>query len=178
LRHIGRCPRFADYVNQTYAPWLSTSGKKPATVSSEWYTSAAVVLLDCGEPAPGQNQDLESVQKLLPILAGAPPGPMRGACLPRRRRQTRQGVNPLRYSTDRATKQMARRRLEGAWRPALDRADRLLLIRHGGSVPDQEKPFKMNLISMFCDRDGLRDALRACGGPHSVANRSGVSFRR
>ncbi len=34
---------------------------------------------------------LGSVQKLLPILAGAPPGQMRGACLPRRRRQAGKG---------------------------------------------------------------------------------------
>ncbi|HRY52171.1 MAG TPA: tyrosine-type recombinase/integrase, partial [Candidatus Paceibacterota bacterium] len=33
--HIGRCPRFADYVNQTYAPWLATSDKSPATKASE-----------------------------------------------------------------------------------------------------------------------------------------------
>jgi len=36
---------------------------------------------------PGQG----SVQKLLPVLAGAPPGQMRGP---------REGVYPLRYSTD------------------------------------------------------------------------------
>ena len=39
------------------------------------------------------------MQKLLPLLAGAPPGQMRGP---------REGVYPLRYSTDRGTKQMAR----------------------------------------------------------------------
>ena len=39
------------------------------------------------------------MQELLPILAGAPPGQMRGS---------REGVYPQRYSTDRGTKQMAR----------------------------------------------------------------------
>ncbi|HSA03557.1 MAG TPA: hypothetical protein P5055_22755, partial [Candidatus Paceibacterota bacterium] len=43
------------------------------------------------------------MQKLIPVLAGAPPGQMRGP---------REGVYPLRYSTDRGTKQMA------WWRPA------------------------------------------------------------
>lgn len=35
LRHIGRCPSFADYVDQTYQQRLATSGKKPSTLVSE-----------------------------------------------------------------------------------------------------------------------------------------------
>lgn len=32
LRHVGRCPRFSDYVEQTYEKRLATSGKKPDTM--------------------------------------------------------------------------------------------------------------------------------------------------
>jgi integrase len=35
LRHIGRCPRFSDYVEQTYENRLTTSGKKPDTQVTE-----------------------------------------------------------------------------------------------------------------------------------------------
>ena len=35
LRHIGRCPKFADYVEQTYETRLATSGKKPDTMVTE-----------------------------------------------------------------------------------------------------------------------------------------------
>jgi integrase len=35
LRHIGRCPKFADYVEQTYENRLATSGKKPDTMVTE-----------------------------------------------------------------------------------------------------------------------------------------------
>ncbi|MBI2926409.1 MAG: tyrosine-type recombinase/integrase [Verrucomicrobia bacterium] len=35
LRHIGRCPKFADYVEQTYLSRLATSGKKPDTHVTE-----------------------------------------------------------------------------------------------------------------------------------------------
>src|SRR5208337_1856226 len=35
LRHIGWCPKFSDYVDQTYAQRLATSGKKPDTLVTE-----------------------------------------------------------------------------------------------------------------------------------------------
>lgn len=35
LRHIGRCPKFADYVEDTYKKRLKTSGKKPDTITTE-----------------------------------------------------------------------------------------------------------------------------------------------
>jgi integrase len=35
LRHIGRCPKFSDYVAQTYEQRLATSGKKPDTLVTE-----------------------------------------------------------------------------------------------------------------------------------------------
>ena len=35
LRHIGRCPKFSDYVEQTYEKRLATSGKKPDTMVTE-----------------------------------------------------------------------------------------------------------------------------------------------
>jgi integrase len=35
LRHIGRCPKFSDYVEQTYQMRLATSGKKPDTLVTE-----------------------------------------------------------------------------------------------------------------------------------------------
>jgi integrase len=35
LRHIGRCPKFSDYVEQTYEKRLATSGKKPDTQVTE-----------------------------------------------------------------------------------------------------------------------------------------------
>jgi integrase len=35
LRHIGRCPKFSDYVEQTYENRLATSGKKPDTMVTE-----------------------------------------------------------------------------------------------------------------------------------------------
>ena len=35
LRHIGRCPKFADYVEKTYKKRLDTSGKKPDTLVTE-----------------------------------------------------------------------------------------------------------------------------------------------
>jgi len=35
LRHIGRCPNFSDYVEQTYEERLATSGKKPDTMVTE-----------------------------------------------------------------------------------------------------------------------------------------------
>ena len=35
LRHIGRCPKFADYVTETYDPRLAASGKKPDTLVTE-----------------------------------------------------------------------------------------------------------------------------------------------
>ncbi len=35
LRHIGRCPVFSDYVDQTYESRLATSGKKPDTMVTE-----------------------------------------------------------------------------------------------------------------------------------------------
>jgi len=35
LRHIGRCPTFADYVTATYDPRLAASGKKPDTLVTE-----------------------------------------------------------------------------------------------------------------------------------------------
>ncbi|MFZ0827266.1 MAG: site-specific integrase [Verrucomicrobiia bacterium] len=35
LRHIGRCPKFSDYVDETYEQRLATSGKKPDTLVTE-----------------------------------------------------------------------------------------------------------------------------------------------
>jgi integrase len=35
LRHIGRCPKFADYVRETYEQRLATAGKKPGTLVTE-----------------------------------------------------------------------------------------------------------------------------------------------
>lgn len=35
LRHVGRCPKFSDYVDQTYENRLATSGKKPDTLVTE-----------------------------------------------------------------------------------------------------------------------------------------------
>lgn len=35
LRHIGRSPEFAEYLDQTYLPLLAGSGKKPATITTE-----------------------------------------------------------------------------------------------------------------------------------------------
>jgi integrase len=35
LRHIGRCPKFSDYVQETYEKRLATSGKKPDTLVTE-----------------------------------------------------------------------------------------------------------------------------------------------
>ena len=35
LRHIGRCPNFADYVEEIYEQRLATSGKKPDTMVTE-----------------------------------------------------------------------------------------------------------------------------------------------
>lgn len=35
LRHIGQCPKFADYLEQTYFPRLAASGKKPDTLVTE-----------------------------------------------------------------------------------------------------------------------------------------------
>ena len=35
LRHTGRCPKFSDYVAQTYEQRLATSGKKPDTMVTE-----------------------------------------------------------------------------------------------------------------------------------------------
>src|SRR5215471_3328420 len=35
LRHIGRCPKFSDYVEQTYEQRLATSDKKPDTLVTE-----------------------------------------------------------------------------------------------------------------------------------------------
>jgi integrase len=35
LRHIGRCPKFADYVEKTYEQRLATSGKKAGTLVTE-----------------------------------------------------------------------------------------------------------------------------------------------
>src|SRR5713226_4697361 len=35
LRHIGRGPKFADYIDQTYENRLATSGKKPDTMVTE-----------------------------------------------------------------------------------------------------------------------------------------------
>ena len=35
LRHIGRCPKFADYVAETYDPRMAASGKKPDTLVTE-----------------------------------------------------------------------------------------------------------------------------------------------
>jgi integrase len=35
LRHIGRCPKFTDYVEKTYQQRLATSGKKPDTLVTE-----------------------------------------------------------------------------------------------------------------------------------------------
>jgi len=69
------------------APFLSTSQAKLAQQANRENG------LDAGV------ESLGSVQKLLPILAGAPPGQMRGPG---------EGVYPLRYSTVRGTKQMAR----------------------------------------------------------------------
>ncbi len=35
LRHVGRSPTFAEYLNQTYLPLLAGSGKKPDTIITE-----------------------------------------------------------------------------------------------------------------------------------------------
>jgi hypothetical protein len=35
LRHIGRCPKFSDYVEQTYEQRLATPGRKPDTLVTE-----------------------------------------------------------------------------------------------------------------------------------------------
>jgi integrase len=35
LRHIGRCPKFTDYVAETYEQRLATAGKKPGTLVTE-----------------------------------------------------------------------------------------------------------------------------------------------
>jgi integrase len=35
LRHVGRCPKFSDYVSETYEQRLVTAGKKPGTLVTE-----------------------------------------------------------------------------------------------------------------------------------------------
>ena len=35
LRHVGRCPKFDDYVDKTYEQRLATAGKKPGTLVTE-----------------------------------------------------------------------------------------------------------------------------------------------
>lgn len=35
LRHVGQCPKFVEYLDQTYLPRLLISGKKPSTVATE-----------------------------------------------------------------------------------------------------------------------------------------------
>jgi integrase len=35
LRHVGRCPKFSDYIDQTYEKRLAASGKKPDTLVTE-----------------------------------------------------------------------------------------------------------------------------------------------
>jgi integrase len=52
LRHIGRCPKLSDYIEQTYLPRLDTSGKKPDTLVTEkghlnrWRNSIGQLHLD------------------------------------------------------------------------------------------------------------------------------------
>jgi integrase len=35
LRHLGRSPKFAEFLDQTYLPLLANSGKKPGTITTE-----------------------------------------------------------------------------------------------------------------------------------------------
>lgn len=52
LPHIGRCPKFGDYVEKTYRPRLASSGKKPDTMVTEqahlkqWCASIEGIYLD------------------------------------------------------------------------------------------------------------------------------------
>jgi len=56
LRHIGRGPKVADYLEQTYLPRLETSGKKPDTLVTEkghlnrWCESIGHLFLDKVKP--------------------------------------------------------------------------------------------------------------------------------
>jgi integrase len=56
LRHIGRGPKVADYLEQTYLPRLATSGKKPDTLVTEkghlnrWRESIGHLFLDKVKP--------------------------------------------------------------------------------------------------------------------------------
>ena len=56
LRHIGRGPKLADYLEQTYLPRLHTSGKKPDTLVTEkghvnrWCASIGHLFLDKIKP--------------------------------------------------------------------------------------------------------------------------------
>jgi integrase len=56
VRHVGRCPRFADYAKDIYLKWLVTSGKKPDTVVTEkshlnpWSESIGQLYLDKIQP--------------------------------------------------------------------------------------------------------------------------------
>jgi len=56
LRHIGRGPKLADYLEQTYLPRLETSGKKPDTLVTEkghlnrWRESIGHLFLDKVKP--------------------------------------------------------------------------------------------------------------------------------
>jgi hypothetical protein len=58
LRHLGRCPKFCDYVHQTYEQRLATSGKKPDTMVTEhvhlkqWRESIGHLSLDKIRPYP------------------------------------------------------------------------------------------------------------------------------
>lgn len=71
LRHIGRCPKFADYVKKTYMPWLATSGKKPDTLTSEkghlkrWCDAIGHLYLDKirAHHVTGQLQKLKQLGK-------------------------------------------------------------------------------------------------------------------
>jgi hypothetical protein len=54
LRHIGRSPTFADYLEQIYLPMLAGTGKKPEMIITErthygrWCVSAT-----CSKPRAG-----------------------------------------------------------------------------------------------------------------------------
>ncbi|MBU6410909.1 MAG: hypothetical protein KGR98_11040, partial [Verrucomicrobia bacterium] len=71
LRHIGRCPKLADYVEQTYLPRLDTSGKKPDTLVTEkghlnrWRNSIGQLHLDKIRPyhVTGHLQKLKECGK-------------------------------------------------------------------------------------------------------------------
>jgi integrase len=57
MRHIGRSPTFAEFLDQTYLPMLSTTGKKPDTITTEkahykrWHAGLGHLRLDKIRPS-------------------------------------------------------------------------------------------------------------------------------